>query len=60
MMNKDTVLSVVRHILTGAGSILVTKGIVDAGTVEGVAGGIIALVGFFLFRKPKVDGTPVS
>lgn len=50
-MNKDTILSLTRHILTGVGSVLVTKGIVDSGTVEAVIGGLIAVIGFFLFRK---------
>lgn len=57
-MNKDLILSLARHILTSVGGVLVTKGVVDSGTVEAVAGGIIALVGFFLFRKAKAAPAP--
>lgn len=39
------ILGIVRHVLTGAGSILVTKGLADSGTVEAGVGAVITLAG---------------
>lgn len=44
-MKIASVLSVVRHILTFAGGYLVTKGIVDEGTLNELIGGIITVGG---------------
>ena len=54
-MNKDTILSLVRHILTTAGAVAIQKGYLDGSTSEAVIGGIVAVVGFFLFRAKKAQ-----
>lgn len=55
-MNKEVVLGLVRHLLTFGGGLLVTKGAVDAGTVEIIVGSVVTLVGAVwsvLQKKPK-------
>lgn len=44
-MNKDTILGVIRHILTFGGGYLVTKGFTDAATSDQIIGGVTALIG---------------
>lgn len=44
-MNKETILGVIRHILTFGGGFLVTKGLADAGMVESIVGALTTLVG---------------
>lgn len=43
---NDKILSVVRHLLTAAGSILLTKGLLDEAMLEEVVGATITLIGF--------------
>lgn len=45
-MNKDAVLAVVRHLLTLAGGVLITKGLTDEATATQVVGAICTLIGF--------------
>lgn len=52
-MGKDFILSLVRHALTGVGSVLVARGVADAGTVEAIAGGVIAVIGLALSWRDK-------
>lgn len=44
-MNKDTILSIVRHALTFGGGLLVTKGIASESIVETAIAAVITLVG---------------
>jgi hypothetical protein len=44
-MSKETVFGVIRHILTFAGGILASRGIIDAGMVETISGAVITLGG---------------
>jgi len=44
-MNKDTVLGIVRHVLTFGGGFLVTKGVADAGEVTELVGALAAVIG---------------
>jgi hypothetical protein len=44
-VNKDTILGIVRHVLTFGGGILVTKGILDAPGLDTAIGAVITLVG---------------
>jgi len=44
-MNKDMVLGLVRHIITGIGSIFVAKGVVDSATLEALVGALAVIVG---------------
>lgn len=44
-MDKGTALGIVRHILTAAGGVLVTKGVIDDVGLTQAVGGLIALLG---------------
>jgi hypothetical protein len=44
-MNKEQVLGIVRHILTFAGGIVVSRGLLDDATVTAVVGAIITIGG---------------
>lgn len=44
-MSKEIILGLVRHILTTAGGVLATKGVIDAGSAETAVGAVIALAG---------------
>lgn len=52
-MGKDFVLSIVRHLLTSAGTVLVAKGYVDAGAFDAIVGGVLAAVGLAWSWKDK-------
>ena len=43
---NDKILSVIRHLLTAVGSILLTKGLLDEAMLEEVVGATITLIGF--------------
>ena len=53
-MTKEIILALVRHLLTGIGSVLMARGYVDSGTVEAVIGGVLAVVGLGLSYKDKL------
>lgn len=42
---KDSVLGLLRHLLTFGGGILISKGILDEGTALELVGGIVTVVG---------------
>ena len=44
-MNKEQVLGVVRHILTFAGGIVVSRGLLDEATMTAVVGAVITIGG---------------
>jgi len=44
-MNKEQVLGLVRHALTFVGGIMITKGLLDAGTSAEVIGAVMTLIG---------------
>ena len=44
-MNKEQVLGIVRHILTFAGGIVVSKGLLDEATMTAVVGAVITIGG---------------
>lgn len=44
-MNKDTILGIVRHVLTFGGGIAVSKGLVDDGSATEIIGALVTLVG---------------
>jgi hypothetical protein len=44
-MKKEQVLGIVRHVLTFAGGILITKGLIDESTSLDIIGGTMTLVG---------------
>ena len=53
-MTTEQILGIVRHILTALGGVLVTKGVVDEGTMTTAVGAIATLVGVvwsFLAKK---------
>jgi len=55
-MKQDIILGIVRHVLTGLGSVLVTKGLTDAAGVESAVGALIALMGFIWSVVAKTRG----
>ena len=44
-MSKDVILGVIRHFLTIAGGVLVTKGNLDVTDADTLVGSVIAIVG---------------
>ena len=44
-MSKEKVLGIIRHVITFAGGILVTKGLIEESMVQELGGSIITLVG---------------
>lgn len=44
-MNREQILGIVRHVLSGVGTVLVTKGVLDAGNLEIAVGAIVTLAG---------------
>lgn len=44
-MNKNQILSLIRHTLTFVGGVLITQGLVDDSQVEQIIAGIITLTG---------------
>jgi len=44
-MNKETVLGIVRHVLTFGGGFLITKEVADAGEVTELVGALAAVIG---------------
>lgn len=55
-MNKEQVLGIVRHVLTFAGGILITKGLIESSMSEEIIGGVVSLVGLVwsVVTKKKV------
>src|SRR4051812_33728093 len=39
---QEFALAMLRHVLTGAGAVLVAKGIADEGTTQAIVGGVVA------------------
>ncbi len=52
-MNKEVILGIVRHTLTAAGGVLVTKGTIDQTTLESVVGALLTLLGVVWSIKSK-------
>jgi hypothetical protein len=44
-LNKEKSLSVLRHVLTGIGAVLITRGWVEESTVQEVIGFVLTLTG---------------
>ena len=44
-MNKESILGIIRHVLTFAGGIIVTKGLADDADITAVIGGLITVTG---------------
>ena len=55
MFGKDQIFAFIRHALTLAGGVLVTKGIVDEASMLEAVGAIITLLGFGWSFKDKAD-----
>lgn len=57
-MNADMIKSLVRHLLTFGGGFMVSKGWLDAGSLETVIASVAALAGVawgVFEKKPKAD-----
>jgi hypothetical protein len=61
-MNKEFVLSLVRHALTVAAGALVTKGFADQGQAEALAGGVLAAIAILwsYLAKREDQGPPAT
>lgn len=44
-LTREQVLGIIRHVLTFAGAIVITKGLVDQGTVDMIIGSAVSLTG---------------
>mgnify|MGYP006271897653 FL=1 len=44
-LTKEQLLGIIRHVLTFAGAIVITKGLVDQGTVDTIIGSAVSLTG---------------
>jgi len=58
-MDTTMLNSILRHIITGVGAVLVTKGYTDQAGLELIAGGVTTVVGLVLsyFDKRKAAAT---
>lgn len=58
-MNKDTILGIVRHVLTTSAGVLVGKGVLESGQVEVLVGALIGIVGvvWSIIAKKKAKPT---
>lgn len=56
-MNREQILGIVRHILTGAGAIVVLKGYTDEATITMVIGALITTIGgiWSIFDKKEAN-----
>lgn len=54
-MNKAKVMSVVRHILTGLGALLIAKGWIEESFVEEVIGFVLTLTGLLWSFNDKTE-----
>ena len=56
---NEKVYSVIRHILTFAGGVLITKGVIDEAGLEEVVGSIMTIIGFgwSYYNKIKFEGS---
>lgn len=61
-MNKETILGLIRHGLTFAGGILVTKGLADEATSTELIGGLIAVIGaiWSIIQKRSAANVPAA
>ena len=59
-MSKEQLLGILRHVLTFVGGLLVTKGLIDAGMVEQVLGGLLTVVGGLWSVFAKKSTTPTE
>jgi hypothetical protein len=59
-MNQDQILGIVRHVLTGVGGVLVTKGYLDDGMLQTAVGGLIAIAGVVWSVLAKKKTAPAS
>jgi hypothetical protein len=57
-MNKDVILGIVRHVLTGVGGYFIAKGAIDAAAVELLVGSVITIAGVIWSILDKKPATP--
>ena len=54
-LNKEKSLSVLRHILTGVGAVLITKGWIEESIVQEVSGFVLTLTGLLWSFNDKTE-----
>lgn len=52
-MGMDFTLSVLRHLLTSVGAVMIARGYADQGTTDAIIGGVLAVVGLGLSWRDK-------
>lgn len=57
-MTREFILSLIRHALTGIGSVMVARGYADAGTTEAIIGGVLAVIGLGMSWRDKASRLP--
>jgi len=57
---SEKVYSVIRHILSFGGGVLITKGVIDEAGLEEVVGAIVTMIafGWSYYNKIKFEGEP--
>jgi len=55
-LTLDQTLGIVRHVLTGLGTILVYKGVIDVDNMETVIGSVLTIVSVIWSIKSKIVG----
>jgi drug/metabolite transporter superfamily protein YnfA len=59
-VNQDQVLSIIRYILTAVGTVAVTKGLADEGTITAIVGGLIAAASLIWSMVAHKAAPPVA
>lgn len=57
-MNADMIMSLVRHLMTFGGGFLVSRGLLDAASLETVIAAVVSLVGVgwgIFNKKPAIE-----
>jgi len=44
-MNTEAWLGLIRHVLTTAGGVLASKGVIESGQIETIVGALVVLIG---------------
>lgn len=59
-MSKEKVLGIVRHVLTFAGGLLVTRGLLNEALSQELVGGLVTIIGIVWSVVSKNPAAPVK